>query len=148
VLSGSESVLPSTPQDRNTRDYPWQPGRKYRLRIHPSPERGWRGEINDLETGIATVIRDLHVGGDVLSRFMVWSELFCECSDPRAVVAWSDPMAIGLDRYPIAPMAYRVNYKAEGCPNTNVFSEDGRVYQATGSERVTAQGSLVPVGGL
>jgi hypothetical protein len=145
VLSGSESVLPSTPQDRNTRDFPWQPGNKYRLRIHPSPASGWRGEVTDLETGIATVVRDLHVGGDRLGRFMVWSELFCECSDPRCVVAWSDPLAIGLGGDPIAPKAYRVNYKTDGCPNTNSYSENGRVYQATGSERATPQGSLVPV---
>jgi hypothetical protein len=43
-------------------------------------------------------------------------------------------------------MAYRVNYKTEGCPNTNVYLEGGRVFQASGSERVTAQGSLVAVG--
>jgi hypothetical protein len=145
VLSGSESVLPSTPQDRNTRDFPWQPGNKYRLRIHPSPASGWRGEVTDLETGIATVVRDLHVGGDRLGRFMVWSEPFCECSDPRCVVAWSDPLAIGLGGDPIAPKAYRVNYKTDGCPNTNSYSENGRVYQATGSERATPQGSLIPV---
>jgi hypothetical protein len=146
VLSGSESILPSTPQDRNTRDYAWQPGREHRLRIHPSPESGWRGEITDLATGIATVVRDLHVGGDRLRHFVIWSELFCQCSDPRSVVAWSDPVAIGLDGDPITPMAYRVNYKTEGCPNTNVYLEGGRVFQASGSERVTSQGSLIAVG--
>jgi hypothetical protein len=145
VLSGSESVLPSAPQDRNTRDFPWQPGTMYRLQIYPSPESGWRGEIIDLETGIATVVRDLHVGGDHLSRFVVWSELFCECADPRSVVAWSDPVTIGPGGEEVSPLAYRVNYKADGCPNTNSYSESGRVFQATDSERVTPQGSLIPV---
>ena len=146
VLSGSESSLPSTPGNRNTRDFPWLAGRKYRLRIHPSPEFGWRGEVTDLETGVATVVRDLHVGGDRLGRFIVWSELFCECTDPRTVVAWSEPLALGLGGEQLAPRAYRVNYKAEGCPNTNAYADGQRVYQATGSERMTPQGSLVATG--
>jgi hypothetical protein len=54
-------------------------------------------------------------------------------------------MAMGLGGEPTAPRAYRVNYKTDGCPNTNSYSEDGRVLQATGSERVTPQGSLIPV---
>ena len=145
VLAGSESALPSAPLDRNTRDYPWQPERRYWLRIYPSPESGWRGEVTDLETGMATVVRDLHVGGDRLGRFMVWSELFCECDDPRTVIAWSDPMAIGLSGDQIDPRAFRVNYKTEQCPNTNSYSDGGRVFQATASERVTPQGSLLPI---
>jgi hypothetical protein len=144
VLPGSESSLPSTAQNRNTRDFPWLPGRRYRLRIYPAPESGWRGEVIDLETGAVTVVRDLHVGGQHLGHLIVWSELFCECSDPRTVVAWSDPVAIGLQGEHLVPRAYRVNYKAEGCPNTNVYAEGHRVYQATGSERVTPQGSLIP----
>jgi hypothetical protein len=145
VLAGSESVLPSAPSDRNTRDFPWLAERRYRLRIHPSPEYGWRGEVTDIETGVATVVRDLHVGGDRLGRIVVWSELFCECSDPRTVVAWSEPVAIGPSGDHLAPRAFRVNYKTDQCPNTNSYSEGGRVCQATGSERVTAQGSLLPV---
>jgi hypothetical protein len=148
VLPGSESSLPSTAQNRNTRDFPWLPGRRYRLRIYPAPESGWRGEVIDLETGAVTVVRDLHVGGQHLGHLIVWSELFCECSDPRSVVAWSDPVAVGLQGEHLVPRAYRVNYKAEGCPNTNVYSEGGRVFQATGSERVTPQGSLIPTGPL
>jgi hypothetical protein len=146
VLPGSESSLPSTAQNRNTRDFPWLPGRMYRLRIYPSPETGWRGEVIDLETGRVTVVRDLHVDGQRLGHLIVWSELFCECSDPRTVVAWSDPVAIGLQGEHLVPRAYRVNYKAEGCPNTDVYSDGVRVYQATGTERVKAQGSLIQTG--
>lgn len=145
VLPGSESSLPSSPQDQNTRDFPWLPVRGYRLRILPSPEVGWRGEVTDMETGVVTVVRDLYVGGDHLGHVVVWSELFCECSDPRSVVAWSEPVAIGLGGEHLVPRAFRVNYKAEGCPNTNVYTDGGRVFQATASERVTPQGSLVPV---
>ncbi len=143
ILPGSNSSLPSTPGDPNTRDYAWLPGRRYGLRISPSPEAGWRGEITDIETGVVTVVRDLHVGGDHLGRLMVWTELFCECSDPRSVAAWSEPSAIGLGGEYLAPAAFRVNYQADGCPNTNVYSDGHRVYQATTSERVTAQGSLI-----
>jgi hypothetical protein len=39
-----------------------------------------------------------------------------------------------------------VNYKTDGCPNTNSYSIDGRVYQATGSERLTPQGALIATG--
>jgi hypothetical protein len=62
------------------------------------------------------------------------------------VVAWSDPVAIGLQGEQLVPRAYRVNYKAEGCPNTDVYSDGFRVYQATGTERVKAQGSLIQTG--
>ncbi len=97
ILPGSGSLLPSTPRDMNTRDFPWLAGRKYSLRIYPSPELGWRGEVTDIDTGVTTVVRDLHAGGDHLGRVVVWTELFCECSDPRTVVAWSEPVAITLN---------------------------------------------------
>jgi hypothetical protein len=143
VLSGSGSSLPSTPRDPNTRDFPWLPVRRYSLRIYPSPEVGWRGEVTEVDTGVVTVVRDLHVGGDHLGRVAVWSELFCECSDPRTVVGWSEATAVGLSGEDSIPRAFRVNYEAAGCSNTNVYSDDHRVYQATASERNTPQGSLI-----
>ena len=96
VLPGSVSSLPSAPGDSNTRDFPWLAERRYRFRIYPSPANGWTGEVTDVETHVVTVVRDLHVGGDRLGHVVVWSELFCQCSDPRSVVGWSDPAAIGL----------------------------------------------------
>ncbi len=145
ILPGSDSALPSTPRDPNTRDYPWLPGRRYSLRIFRSPEIGWRGEVTDADTGVVTIVRDLHAGGDHLSRLMVWSELFCACSDPRSVVGWSEPAAIGLGGEYLVPKALRVNYQVDGCPNTNVYSDGHRICQATASERITSQGSLVSV---
>jgi hypothetical protein len=145
ILPGSGSALPSTPQDANTRDFPWLAGRKYRLRIYPSPEVGWRGEVTDLDTAVVTVVRDLHAGGDHLGRVVVWTELFCQCSDPRSVVAWSEPVAIALNSEQLIPRAFRVNYQVDGCPNTNVYSDGHRVHQATASERTTPQGSLMMV---
>jgi hypothetical protein len=143
VLSGSGSPLPSRPGDPNTRDFPWLPERRYKLRIFPSPEVGWRGEVTDLDSGVPTMIRDLEVGGDHLGHVVVWSELFCECSDPRSVVAWSEPTAIGRDGEVRAPRGLRVNYKADGCPNTDVYTDGNRVCQATASERTTPQGSVL-----
>ena len=113
------------------------------LRIFPSPENGWRGEVTDVETDVVTIVRDLHVGGDHLGRVVVWSELFCQCSDPRSVVGWSEPAAIGLRGEPLVPTAFRVNYKVDGCSNTNVYSDGHRICQATASERTTRQGSLM-----
>jgi hypothetical protein len=63
------------------------------------------------------------------------------------VIAWSAPVAIGLQGEHLVPRAFRVNYKADGCPNTNVYSDGHRVFQATSSERVTPQGSLIAVSG-
>ncbi|MGH8948679.1 MAG: hypothetical protein ACRDXF_07445 [Acidimicrobiia bacterium] len=143
VLPGSGSSLSSAPGDPNTRDFPWLPRRRYRLRIFSSPDIGWRGEVTDVETGVATVVRDLHVGGDHLGRVMMWSELFCQCSDPRSVVGWSEPAAIGLNEEALVPNGLRVNYQADGCLNTNVYTDGHRVCQATGSERVTSQGSTM-----
>ena len=143
ILPGSGSPLPSTPKDTNTRDFPWLAGRKYRLGIYPSPEVGWRGEVIDIDTGATTVVRDLHADGDHLGRVVVWTELFCQCSDPRSVVAWSEPMAIASSGEQLIPTALRVNYQTDGCPKTNVYSDGHRVYQATASERITPQGSLM-----
>lgn len=145
VLPGSGSSLPGTTGDPNTRDFPWRPGRRYSLRIFPSPEVGWRGEVTDVETGVVTVVRDLHAGGDHLGRVMVWSELFCQCSDPRSVIGWSGPAAIGLSGEHLVPTAFRVNYQVDGCFNTNVYSNGHRICQATASERDTPQGSLMIV---
>jgi len=143
VLPGSGSSLPSTPKDPNTRDFPWLPQRKYNLRIYPSPEVGWTGEVTEADTGVVTVVRDLHVGGDHLGRISVWSELFCDCADPRTVVGWSEATAVGLRGEHFAPRAFRVNYEAAGCSNTNVYTDGHRVYQATASDRITPQGSLI-----
>lgn len=145
VLPGSGSALPSTPSDPNTRDFPWLPERKYRLRIYPSPENGWRGEVTDTVTGVVSVVRDLHVGGDHLGRFVVWSEIFRDCSDPRTVVGWSEATAVGLGGEHLIPQAFRVNYKVDGCPNTNVYTDGQRLCQATASERTTPQGAILSV---
>jgi hypothetical protein len=47
ILDGTVSPLPSAPNDRNTRNYPWEPGAAYRLRIEPAEPGWWAGVITD-----------------------------------------------------------------------------------------------------
>ena len=91
ILEGSHSSLPSAPDDRNTRDYPWRSGAPYRLAVRRS-ERGWSGSITDVERSSTVEIRELFAGGDRLDGFVVWSELFCSGTDPRSAVRWSRPI--------------------------------------------------------
>ena len=90
ILKGSPSPLPSTPNDPNTRDYPWRPGVPYRLRISRVAS-GWRGEITDVSTGDVQHIRDLYAGGDRLGGFVVWAEVFAACDDPSTIGALVGP---------------------------------------------------------
>ena len=101
-LDGSVSDLPSTAGNVNTRDYGWQPGRRYRLRVEragegPGGTTAWRGSVTDLHTGVATVVRDLWAAGDHLVSPMVWSEVFAACDDPSTSVAWSDLAVIDAE---------------------------------------------------
>lgn len=150
ILQGTESPLPSTPNDRNTRDYPWQPHRRYRLRISPTPDRPgwWRGTITDIETGNATVVRDLDGGGEQLTGLMVWSEVFARCDDPSVAVRWSDFEYVTESGGVGSPPAVRANYQrfsAGGCSNTNVEREPGGVLQNTNSDRTTPQDARIEV---
>jgi hypothetical protein len=147
-LSGSVSPLPSTLGNANTRDYEWEADKPYRLRIHRSPDRGWRGSITDLSTGVTTAVRDLWVEGDRLAAPMVWSEVFADCDHPSAEVAWSGLEAIDDRGESIEPRAVRVNYQtlAEGgCSNTNSEVTPGGLLQRTNTERLTIQGSMIEI---
>ncbi len=149
-LDGSESTLPSATGNVNTRDYRWEPGRPYRLRIEPSPDEpagtAWRGSVTDVAAGATTVVRDLFAPGDRLDGLMVWSDVFADCDEPSVTVRWSDLRAYDREGRARAPSAVRVNYQrvAEGgCANTTAVSDPaGRgVLQVTATERVTTQGA-------
>lgn len=145
ILSGSESPLPSTPADPNTRDFPWQPQTPYRFRISPV-EDGWRGEIADLAAGRTTVVRDLFAGGQQLTDPVVWSEVFAACDDPPVRIRWSGFGARTVNGDVVHPRALRVNYQAYeagGCSNTNVGIDGDGVIQATNSERTVPQGTVL-----
>lgn len=150
LLRGSASPLPSTPDDPNTRDYPWLPGRPYRLRVSPAPDAPgwWQGEVTDLESGRATVVRSLRTGGDRLVRPTVWSEVFARCEHPSVAVRWSGLEALTSSGERLAPRALSVNYQARaagGCDNTSVVLDDEGVVQVTNTRRTVAGGAVVPL---
>jgi hypothetical protein len=150
LLSGTESPLPSTPADSNTRDYPWEPGREYRLRVSRATPSHWRGEVADLTTGTATTVRDLIVDSDFLAEPMVWSEVFARCDDPPVTVRWSGFEVVTERGDRVVPGAFVVNYQAHtdgGCANTaSVLDKRGGVRQITNAERVTRQGAVLALG--
>lgn len=154
LLGGTESALPSTPDDPNTRDYSWQPRRPYRLRVSASPGRPghWQGEVADLVTGEATVIRHLEPGGDRLVAPVVWSEVFARCEAPSVSVRWSALEARTAAGERVTPRGLSVNYQARaggGCDNTTVrLDEQGGAVQTTNTERVVASGQLLTLDGL
>jgi len=145
ILDGSLSPLPSTPDDPNTRDYPWQARNPYRFRITRVTD-GWRGEIADFVTGRSVAIRDLYAPGTQLISPIVWSEVFAACDDPQVLVRWSGFGALTVDGDVVRPGAVRVNYQAYeagGCSNTNVLFDGDGIIQATNAERAVPQGSVV-----
>lgn len=146
-LDGSTSSLPSTLGNANTRDFPWRPGVRYRLRVHAAPGGGWRGAVRELPDGDEVVVRDLWADGDALVAPMVWSEVFADCDHPTTAVRWSD--LSGLDRRgdEVRPSGLQVNYQdhaAGGCANTSSQADEHGVVQRTNTPRVVPQGALLP----
>lgn len=143
-LEGSVSELPSALNNINTRTYPWQPGRRYKHRVYRSPERGWRGSITDLETGVETVVRDLWVEADSLSSPMVWSEVFAHCDHPSAAVRWSELSGINTGGEVLTARSARLNYQTHadgGCANTNTSLDGVGFVQRTNAARANPTGS-------
>jgi len=153
LLSGSDSELPSMPDDVNTRDYRWHHGVPYRLSI----ERGdpmddgwyrWRGSITDVETGTSTHVRDLYSAGAFLRAPVVWVESFAPCDAPRSEVRWSHASVVTETDDVLAVTAMRVDYQphaAGGCTNTNSVL-DGEVFvQRTGQLRTTKPGTTLAI---
>ena len=149
-LDGSASALPSALDNPNTRSYPWSPGRPYRYRIHRSPERGWRGTVTDLETGLATSVRDLWVDGELLADPMVWSEVFAHCDHPTTAVRWSDLTATTVTGQVVQARTVRLNYQTEGaggCANTDTSVDGTGFVQRTATERRHPTGTRLTLDG-
>lgn len=137
-LSGSDSALPSALNNPNTKTYSWQAGRRYRHRIFRSPDRGWRGSITDLETGVETVVRDLWVDGETLTSPMVWSEVFAHCDHPSVAVRWSDLRVRTVDGDDFEARQVRLNYQTHGdggCANTDTSATEAGFVQRTNTDR-------------
>ena len=156
LLERSPSTLPSSRNDRNTRDYRWLPGHRYRLEIArhgagPEGTTAFRGTVTHLESGEETHIRDLYARGDHLLHPMVWSEVFARCEHPTAVVRWSELRAVGADGEEILVPRVRVNYQARadgGCDNTTAGVDELGILQVTNTRRRVASGAGLPVPGI
>jgi hypothetical protein len=150
LLAGSPSTLPSAPDDPNTRDYPWEPGRPYRLRVSRQGPGTWRGEVTDVRSGRATVVRHLEAGGDHLAAPVVWSEVFARCEHPSVTVRWSGLEATTASGAVVVPRGLSVSYEARaagGCDNTTVAADDHGVLQTTATERRVPPGATVDLHG-
>lgn len=155
-LTGSQSLLPSSRRNANTRNFDWRPGTRYRLEVAPAPHspdgfHAWRSTITDVDSGEETVIRDLYSRGNRLLAPMVWSEVFARCEHPSVTVRWSGFKAISEDGRVVAPPLMRVNYQSRargGCDNTTASIDELGVLQTTSTERQVPQGALLPVPGI
>jgi hypothetical protein len=154
LLPGAPSPLPSAPGDDNTRDYAWQPFRKYRLAIErvadsaPPGMHAWRGSIDDVVSGASSVVRVLYSRGEYLHSPVVWTEAFGRCDHPPVVARWSNLEAEDETRGLISITEGRVNYQAHdagGCDNTDMAVEDGTFVQRTATERIVGLGSILRV---
>lgn len=145
-LDGSPSTLPSATGNPNTRDYPWRPGRPYRLRVSRAAG-GWRGEVAD--GAAVTVVRHLHAGGGTLDSPVVWSEVFAACEEPAGTVRWSGFRLTAEDGTQVEPDTVRVSYQPlteGGCATTDVVVDGGGFVQRTATVRHTPHGARRTLG--
>lgn len=145
ILEGSTSPLPSTPNDPNTRDYPWQEATPYRFRISRVAD-GWLGEITDVSTGRVDHVRTLHAGGSRLTGFVVWAEVFAGCKSPRSMARWSDFEAKTASGTVRRPATVRTSFPSGGdCPNTDVLVDGAGLVLMTNARRTAPVGGVLPV---
>lgn len=152
LLKGSPSPLPSFRQDINTRDFAWEPQRKYRFHIGRSQDRAptgyvaWEGRIQDTQTGQWWKIRDLYTRGTYLTTPLMWTEAFARCEHPSVAVRWSDPVAVRAEGTEQVPTGFRVAYQERsrgGCANTSVEVTPGGIVQRTNTTRTVAPNTIV-----
>lgn len=150
VLAGTESTLPSRPNDPNTRDYHWEPNHGYQLTIDRGARPGWwRGTVTDRVTGSTTVIRELDGGGTHLAAPLVWAEVFAPCDGPSVTVHWSDLAVADESGQWHSVTAAITNYQAweaGGCTNTNSRALDRHFEQATNTVRTNPGGRSIQLG--
>lgn len=151
-LDGSSSALPSAQDNPNTRDFAWEAGRPYRLRIRRSPDEAppgfnsWEGLVEDVRAGEITVVRNLYSRGEFLRGPVVWTEAFARCEHPSVAVRWSDLAAVGEEGRPLSVKRVSANYQeraAGGCDNTDATVDEFGWVQRTNVERRTRPGGLL-----
>jgi hypothetical protein len=143
VLAGTTPALPGFDDDPNTRAYPWSAGTPYRFRIFRGPV-GWAGEVTDLASGRAVVLRELLADGDRLQSPVVWAEVFAPCESPGTTVRWSNLSAVTADGDTVRPDRVRLTFPDRGdCPNTDVTIDRAGVQQMTGVHRTARDGAVL-----
>lgn len=154
-LTGSASALPSATGNPNTRDYPWKPRHRYRLRIEHAGEGrqgladAWRGSVTDLDRSETTVVRDLFANGNRLQALMVWSEVFADCDDPPVSVRWSEFAVITDQGRRFDVREVRTNYQSVtegGCTTTDSVVDGDGFLQRTNTPRTSKPGLRLTAG--
>ena len=140
-LSGGTSTLPSSFANPNTRDFDWEAGRPYRLRIARAT-RGWAGWVDD------TMVRCLDAPGESIEDPMVWSEVFADCDNPAVSVRWSGLEVVTRSgrRVPVTSVAASYQSRQEGgCDNTSSETDGHALIQTTNGVRTTPKGARLRV---
>lgn len=151
ILDGTESPLPSAPDDPNTRDFHWYPGHVYRLSIERAEEGRWRGVIEQPDTGVRVAVRELIVSpaADALHGIVMWTEAFGACDDPPVAVRWSSFTTYSADGEPLHPASLRARYQSYrdgGCTNTTAEPFGSAVIQRTSTPRQVRDGAVLRLG--
>ena len=153
LLKGTESSLPSTPDDVNTRDFAWEEGVPYRLAITRGEERGdgwraWEGTITDLRSGEEALVRRLWSAGEYLRAPVVWMENFAPCDAPSFEVHWSNAAVVTPDDAILPVTTMRIDYQAHavgGCTNTDTVVEGSTFIQTSAVGRTTKPGTSLTI---
>jgi hypothetical protein len=138
---GATSQLPSSFANPNTRDFDWEPGQPYRLRISRAAE-GWAGWVDD------TIVRCLDAPGDTVQSPMVWSEVFADCDHPAVSVRWSDLEVLTRSGQRVPVNSALVSYQRRqdgGCDNTSSERAGDAFVQTTNIARTTPKGARLQV---
>ena len=162
-LAGTESPLPSSRGNVNTRDYHWRAGTSYRLEIAKigaddlghqpaaSTDSSWRGSVIDLASNERTLIRELKCPGTELRHIVMWSEVFAACDAPPVSVRWSNPTAyVGATNSETwTPGRMHISYQRVedgGCSNTVSMRDpehQAALIQRTNSARSNRRGDVI-----
>ena len=153
LLKGTESPLPSTRNDVNTRDFAWHQGVAYRLAVARGAERGdgwyaWEGTITDLGSGEETVVRRLWSAGTFIRAPVVWTENFAPCDAPSFQARWSDAAVVTDKDEAMEVSTMRTGYQtfsAGGCTNTDTVVDGDAFVQTTSVERSARPGTVLTV---
>ena len=140
-LSGGVSGLISSFANPNTRDFDWEPGRPYRLRILRAAD-GWAGSLD------GAIVRCLDAPGQTLQSPMMWSEVFADCDHPAVSVRWSELEVVTRSGRRVPVTSAVTSYQSRqdgGCDNTNSRSDRHAFVQMTNVVRTPPRGARLQV---